>query len=1015
MNGILDILSHRKFAAKVLTILIISIGAWTAYNLPLAEKPRFDLGKGNIVTVYPGASAKDIESNITSKIEKELLSISGLKEFTSTSETGVSNISVVLDSNVSDPNAVYQDVRDALARVSDLPSGVTDAPTLSIKKSYSLDFMVVGISGDVGYKSLREKAKDLELALRRVEGIGEVYTVDLRAPEFLIQIEPISLRRYGLTLDQVATLIAERNTLISGGRLETIKNNPELMTSAELDSLESLREMFISFSPTIQLKDVTGVIEDGFEKGEVYGSINGNKSILFDLRTNETADVISTSNAVKALLEKQQKLLGNDYKVEIGSDLSEDIQEKARIVKDNGLVGLGLVLITLALFLDRRIAFWVAVSIPVCIFGTLALLPAFGQILDVFTLSALILIVGIIVDDAVVVSDKIVALVEEGYPVETAVKKGVKSVFPAVMASILSTMIAFIPLLFLPGNSGKLVYVIPLTVIIALCFSFIDALFFIPAHLKGILNKQGQVKKKAVLDLRVFNRLIEYVIRRSKIALPVITVVILSLGVISYQSLSYLFFPTDGAYLIEVSAESNPELDLDDVWKETQKLESLIKSTAEVNYWYGEVSSPNSYWVISLTPPNRRTRTAEQIVEEWEEKVAQITGLAQIEFDIDGGGPPVGRPVDLRVVGGTDAGRENLANDLTAYIAALEGTSRVRRDLNAPAPQIQAELQHQWLKYYGISANKIGDIIKFAIDGQRVTRIFNGEEEVYFRVALEDDDKSLKELGNILVRSGNNELVPLSKLVRWKTADGEAQIKHFNGERVIRVSSGVDATVTDPVAVFTAVQDAFANKEYGGASIVATGQILETQEAQQGFIAAISVAFIGIALLLVLLFDRLRETLIVLSVIPFGIAGALFILFIHHQVLSFFSIIGMIALIGIMVNNSLVLIWHFKEHEAECNDSNVLAFVIRGTLSRVRPITLTTITTVAGLIPLAYGVGGYDNYMSPMALVVGWGCVISMIVTLTVIPSIYLWTCRQQQKRPKAVSADNLNEARGLK
>ncbi|EOA8959166.1 efflux RND transporter permease subunit [Vibrio harveyi] len=1004
MNFFLDLLSHRKFASKILTILIISIGALTAYNLPLAEKPRFDLGKGDIVTVYPGASAKDIESNITSKIEKELLSISGLKEFTSTSETGVSNISVVLDSNVSDPNTVYQDIRDALARVTDLPAGVTEAPTLSIKKSYSLDFMVVGISGDVGYKALRDKAKDLELALRRVEGIGEVYTVDLRAPEFLIQLEPISLRRYGLTLDQVAAFIAERNTLISGGRLETLKNNPELMTSAELDSIEELREMFISFSPNIQLKDVAGLIEDGFEKGEVYGSINGNKSILFDLRTNESADVISTSNAVKALIANQQKLLGDKYTIAIGSDLSEDIQEKARIVQDNGLVGLGLVLITLALFLDRRIAFWVAVSIPVCIFGTLALLPPFGQILDVFTMSALILIVGIIVDDAVVVSDKIVALVEEGYPVDKAVSQGVKSVFPAVLASILSTMIAFIPLLFLPGNSGKLVYVIPLTVIIALCFSFIDALFFIPAHLKGILSKKSQVKKKPFLDLSALNRLIELVIRNSKVALPCITVVILTLGVISYKSLSFLFFPTDGAYLIEISAESNPELDLDDVWKETQQLEALIKSTEEVNYWYGEVSSPNSYWVISLTPPNSRTRTAEQIVEEWEEKATQITGLAQIEFDIDGGGPPVGRPVDLRVVGGTDGGREKLANDLTAYIESLGGTSRVRRDLNAPAPQIQAELQHHWLKYYGISANKVGDIIKFAIDGQRVTRIFNGEEEVYFRVALEEDDKSLKELDNILVRASNNKLVPLSELVRWRNADAEAQIKHFNGERVIRVSSGVDSTVTDPIAVFAAVQEAFANKEYGGASIIATGQILETQEAQQGFVIAISVAFIGIALLLILLFDRMRETLIVLTVIPFGIAGALFILFLHNQVLSFFSIIGMIALIGIMVNNSLVLIWHFKEHEAECNDTNLLEFVIRGTQSRVRPITLTTITTVAGLIPLAYGLGGYDNYMSPMALVVGWGCVISMIVTLTVIPSIYLWTHRKGNESASAVN-----------
>ncbi|MFH0287210.1 efflux RND transporter permease subunit [Vibrio owensii] len=1009
MNFFLDLLSHRKFASKILTILIISIGALTAYNLPLAEKPRFDLGKGDIVTVYPGASAKDIESNITSKIEKELLSISGLKEFTSTSETGVSNISVVLDSNVSDPNTVYQDIRDALARVTDLPAGVTEAPTLSIKKSYSLDFMVVGISGDVGYKALRDKAKDLELALRRVEGIGEVYTVDLRAPEFLIQLEPISLRRYGLTLDQVAALIAERNTLISGGRLETLKNNPELMTSAELDSIEELREMFISFSPNIQLKDVAGLIEDGFEKGEVYGSINGNKSILFDLRTNESADVISTSNAVKALIANQQKMLGDKYTIAIGSDLSEDIQEKARIVQDNGLVGLGLVLITLALFLDRRIAFWVAVSIPVCIFGTLALLPPFGQILDVFTMSALILIVGIIVDDAVVVSDKIVALVEEGYPVDKVVSQGVKSVFPAVLASILSTMIAFIPLLFLPGNSGKLVYVIPLTVIIALCFSFIDALFFIPAHLKGILRKKSQVKKKPFLDLSALNRLIEFVIRNSKVALPCITVVILTLGAISYKSLSFLFFPTDGAYLIEISAESNPELDLDDVWKETQQLEALIKSTEEVNYWYGEVSSPNSYWVISLTPPNSRARTAEQIVEEWEEKATQITGLAQIEFDIDGGGPPVGRPVDLRVVGGTDEGREKLANDLTAYIESLEGTSRVRRDLNAPAPQIQAELQHHWLKYYGISANKVGDIIKFAIDGQRVTRIFNGEEEVYFRVALEDDDKSLKELDNILVRAINNKLVPLSELVRWKNADAEAQIKHFNGERVIRVSSGVDSTVTDPVAVFAAVQEAFANKEYGGASIIATGQILETQEAQQGFMIAISVAFIGIALLLILLFDRMRETLIVLTVIPFGIAGALCILFLHNQVLSFFSIIGMIALIGIMVNNSLVLIWHFKEHEAECNDTNLLEFVIRGTQSRVRPITLTTITTVAGLIPLAYGLGGYDNYMSPMALVVGWGCVISMIVTLTVIPSIYLWTHRKGNQSTSETN-DNVEE-----
>ncbi|OLQ72918.1 export membrane family protein [Photobacterium proteolyticum] len=1000
MNYFLDLLSQRKFASKVLTFVIISIGVLTAYNLPLAEKPRFDLGKGNIITVYPGATAKDVESNVTSKIEKELLSISGIKEFTSKSETGLSNISVVLESNVSDPNAVYQDIRDAISRVSDLPAGVTEAPTLSVKKSYSLDFMVVGISGDVDYKALRDKAKDLELELRRLDGIGEVHTIDLRAPEFIIQLEPISLKRYGLTIDEVSSIIAERNALISGGRLEQLKNNPELMTAAELNSIEAIREMFISFSPNLQLKDITGSIESGFEKGDIYGSINGKKSILFDLRTNESADVISTSKAVKTLLENKQRILGEKYSLGIGSDLSKDIQEKSTIVQNNGLVGLALVLVTLALFLDKRIAFWVAISIPVCIFGTLSLLPAFGQILDVFTMSALILIIGIIVDDAVVVSDKIVALVEEGHDIEHAVSKGVKSVFPAVLASILSTMIAFIPLLFLPGNSGKLMYVIPLTVILALCFSFVDALFFIPAHIKGVLKNNYQVQKKKFINLNAINKLIAFAIKKSKVVLPCTVALFIGLAFVSYKNLSFLFFPTDGAYLIEVSAEADPELALDEIWQQTQQLETMFKDTSEVAYWYGEVSSPNSVWVISLTPPNSRSRSAEQIVADWENKISEIKGLAQVEFDIDGGGPPVGRPVDLRVVGGSDSGREKLANELTAYLKTIEGTSRVRRDLNAPSPQIQADLQHRWLKYYGISATQVGDTIKYAVDGKRVTRIFNGEEEVFFRVALEEDDKSLSELNNIMLRASDNSLVPLQELVRWKFTDSQAKINHFNGERVIRVSSGVDSAITDPVTVFSQVQTQFSDKDYEGASLVATGQIIETQEAQLGFSIAVTIAFIGIAILLILLFDQFTEALIVLSVIPFGISGALFILFLHNQVLSFFSIIGMIALIGIMVNNSLVLIWHLKETTHDSNSSDLLSFVIKGTQSRVRPITLTTITTVAGLIPLAYGLGGYDNYMSPMALVVGWGCVISMIVTLTVVPALYLWI-KQVKTQPE--------------
>nr|WP_219622160.1 efflux RND transporter permease subunit [Endozoicomonas acroporae] len=846
----------------------------------------------------------------------------------------------------------------------------------------------------------REQYHQQDRERTTIEGIGDIHTTDLRDPEFLIALEPISLKRYGLTVDEVAALVAQRNALISGGRLDQLKNSPELITAAELKSAEQLREMMIGFAPRLKLKDVAGDIRESFAKGEVYGSINGNKSIVFDLRTNESGDVLSTAESVRNLLAKEQELLGKNYTLGVGFDLSNEIQEKASIVQSNGLVGLGLVLVTLALFLRKRIALWVAISIPVCIFGTLAVLPAFGQILDVFTLSALILIIGIIVDDAVVVSDRIVALVEEGYELERAVTEGIKNVFPAVLASVLSTMIAFVPLLFLPGNSGKMMYVIPLTVIIALCFSFIDALLFIPAHLKGVFKQGEAVAKKGSSQLKWLNTIVASLIRKRAVFLPVMVATIIGLGVVSYQSLTYLFFPVDGAYLIEMEAEADTELSLDEVWKETQALEKIIKNTPEVAAWYGQVGTPVSTWGVSLIPANQRDRNAEQIVADWEKQAESITGLAQIEFDVDGGGPPAGRPVDLRVVGGSDEGREKLANDLVAFLQEIPGSHRVRRDLNAPSPQAQAVLQYDWLNYYGISAMQVGDIIKYAIDGQRVTRVFNGEEEVHFRVALDDNDRLPTELDELLVRGKNNQLIPLRKLVRWEFTDALAGIDHYNGKRVIRVSAGLDTTITDPVAVFDQVQTRFAtanmSTDYQGASIIVTGQILETLEAERGFSVAIGFALFGILLLLLLLFDRVFETLIVLSVIPLGICGALFILFIHGQVLSFFAIIGMIALIGIMVNNSLVLVWHLMETEQACTRANMVEFVIKGTQSRVRPILLTTVTTVAGLTPLAYGLGGYDNYMSPMALVVGWGCVISMMVTLTVIPSLYLLVKQRQ-------------------
>lgn len=217
------------------------------------------------------------------------------------------------------------------------------------------------------------------------------------------------------------------------------------------------------------------------------------------------------------------------------------------------------------------------------------------------------------------------------------------------------------------------------------------------------------------------------------------------------------------------------------MWLRTSKLEQLFEQTPEVASWYGEIGSANSSWVISLIPANDRNLTAEDIVEMWEDKAATIDGFLQIEFDIDGGGPPVGRPVDIKVVGGEDLGREALANDLVAYFKTLPGATRVRRDLNDLQPRIEAQLQFKWLNYYGISAAQVGELLKYAVEGERVSRIFNGKEEVFFRVVLEDNDKTIEELNQLNVRAKNGTLVPLHKLVRWKDSFAPPKISHYHG------------------------------------------------------------------------------------------------------------------------------------------------------------------------------------------------------------------------------------------
>ncbi|WP_028116332.1 efflux RND transporter permease subunit [Ferrimonas senticii] len=996
MNALAAILS-RRWLANVLTVALMLVGGLALWQLPMAEKPVIDAGEVTITTDYPGASAEEVEANVTAKLEEQLLSVAGIDQFTSSSGAGSSRIEVRIDPAVSDLDEVYQAIRDAVNRVTDLPVEVTEQPLVWIKKSSNLDFMVVGIGSDLPYAELRTQARQLELQLRRLSGIGEVLPIDLRQREFWIELEPAQLSRYQLTATEVADAIAQYNLLSTAGSIDAAKQQLEIVLEAKLDSVEKLAALPLQQQPLVRLGDVAS-IHDGFERQQSLSLINGKRSIGFDLRAAEGADVVATSEAVRALLAAQQQRLGSDYQLAVGFDVANEIRARFEMVKINGLSGLALVLLVLALVLHRRLAPWVALSIPFCLLGTIAVLAAMGQILDSYTMAALILIIGIVVDDSVVISERISANLQQQPPL-AAVLSAIKQVAPAIAVSIVTTIIAFLPLLWLPGDTGKLLYVMPLTISIALAFSFLDATVVVPAH----LLRQCSGTAPATATLPAWMRRLQQGLtpliaaaldrpKRTIVAVLVLaTVAIAAVG----QRLPLLFFPTDGAYLVAISASMPADLSLEQSWQLAQQVDQMLQDSSDVVGWYGEVNETSGNWEISLSPAGQRTTSAEAWVQRWQQQ-SQSWGL-NLEFDVDGGGPPGQRPVDLRIVGGSDKERQQLAEAVVAKLANINGVIAPQLSQYPPVAQLNAEAPPQWLQQQRISPDQVSSLLRLAIEGQHVSRLFIDDEEVRYRLVLEDNDRSPSELAPLLLRNSDGQLVQLGQLLRWHRSERAEAFEHHNGLRSLRVSAQIDSSQTDPLTVEQALLSQFADYS-GSAQLISVSQAQETRDSMQALALSLLLALLAMLLAMVLLFDEWLTPLLALLVMPAAVAVALLLLWLHGKPLSFFACIGLLGMTGVVVNNALVLLYHYRQLNWPSQSSQWPAMLLEGAISRVRPMLITTLTTVAGLLPLAYGIGGYDNLMSPIALVIGWGTGLSAPLVLLLVPAGYLLKLRWQHR-----------------
>ncbi|MFM2581389.1 efflux RND transporter permease subunit [Vibrio fortis] len=986
--------ANRQFLARIITVMVLFTGAVSLTQLNLQEYPDVAMDTAEIETFYPGATAQDVELNITNPIEKELRSVDGIAYFISESSEGRSYIEVEYQPG-EDATVILRDIQQAVDRVGNLPKDIDAPPVVTQQKTSSLDVYHFGVSlseSNLDEASLQHYAYQLEKKINNLSGVGSITMSGFNDREFWVEVDPEKARRYKLSFDQVSSAIEQHNLSQSGGFVESWSQEQKIVTMTKVESTGDVENIVIKAldsGQVIRVSDVATVF-DTFARATEDPVMNGKAAVIFSITNSGSADVISTIANIEAILDKERERIGDQFIFQTGLDLGKDMNEKFSIVATNGAIGLVLVLLILSLILQRRVAFWVSVSIPFCVLGVMIVLPILGLNLDSITLAALLLVIGIIVDDSVIIAESIFQEKEAGKQGVDAAVSGTIRVIKPLMASLITTALVFIPMMFIPGTMGKAVAVIPMTVIAALLFSFIECTLTLPAHLSTAQSDKKETEQKDRLEwvTNQYKALLNIVLKYKKTVIVAAFATCAGSAVL-VSTLKVDIFPTEAGKYIDVYTEIQAGTPLDQVRSAHQQIEQVIEALPESELVSYEMtySSPVSQGVINLTNFDQRDRSAEQIIASLTEQLSALSDEMFIKFSIDAGGPPPGEPVEVRVLGGTEDERNQTVELVMNWLKNYQGVTSINHSESLKDPQLNIVPQYHWLAKYNLTVTDLSNALRVGFDGNRVTSTWLGDQEVDIRVVLDEKFRDIEKLKTTKIYTADGDQVPLSRLAKVEQIQIPRLIKHYNGEREVTVSAALSDENISPVALSSELLTELAGQYPASVTIDVGGEAESTNETMSGFMVVFPAAMLAIYCVLAVMFNSLLQPLLIMVVIPFAIMASLMALVVHMQPMSLFGLIGVLGMTGVVVNNSLVLINRINE----LRDQGLAAIdaVVQAATSRLRPIVMTSLTTVAGLLPLAYGLGGTDVFMGPMSLTLGYGLLFSLPVVLLVIPAMY--------------------------
>lgn len=1026
MKRILSAFAGNTVFANIFLLLILMAGGIAAIYMIRENFPEFSVDVITISVAYPGADPEEVEEGISSKIEEVLEGMEGVKQYTTKSRENAGITIIEVKENY-DINNVLDRVRSRVDAISTFPANAEEPVITEITMKEPI--MLLYLSGDMSERGIKEWAERIKKEIQRIPEISKVSVFGARDYEISIEVSEERLREYNLTFNQVVEAVRQSNLNLAGGTIRTQGEEIRLRTLGRKYTDKELSQIVVMARPEGEIIPLGRVanVNDGFTENPIKALINGEPSVALIIYKTREEDALVISEAMQEFVADKQDQLPPGANLNILYDNTDMLRARIKLLLKNGAIGLLIVFFILWMFLNTRLSFWCGMGIPVSVFGSLTIIWALGGTINMISLFGLILVLGIVVDDAIVVGEAIYVHRKNGLPPLKAAVEGVCEVGMPVTAAVLTTIVTFLPLAHVGGVMGKFIAILPAVVISCLAVSLVDCLILLPAHLSHLpdpninhrkLNPVSRIMQQVHgltsrgmewAVARIYTPFLSKALNFRYISFCVaVAVLFFTVGLVRGGFVKFKVFPKIDGYIMTATLEfpegTPPEITEEALRRVDAALLKLAEKTDTLTgepllvdrmFLVGQTLEENSRRgphlgsaQATLLPSERRGIHSKDLMVAWENEIGRIPGIKSMIIEGQKAGPP-GSPIEVWIQGHEMDAILAAADDLMKWLSQFDGVYQIRSDYAPGKNEMQLKLKPE-ARTLGLTVNDLAQQVNAGYYGDEAVRLQRGRDDLRVKVRYTTGERRrLTSLEQMRIHTPQGHEVPLISVADITFAPGFAAITRTDGMRRVAVSADVDTSRANANEIFAAFKTGFLKEikdRYPRLHVALQGEQKKTRASLKSLVIGFPLAMMGMFIIVATMFRSYAQTFVIMFTVPFGFIGAVFGHILLGYDLTIMSLFGVVALAGVVVNDAIVLIERVNE-----NLAGGMAFfqsIIKAGARRFRAIFLTTISTAGGLLPLIAEKDLQAKVLIPMALSLAAGVIFATVLTLVLIPSL---------------------------